>query len=402
MQYTDLILLELSSDGIRTLAGGLSVRGRIELHYKNFIPFHALDRKGIVSDTTLIKKIKESITLTEEKLEIKSYQFIILFKDFKSKLDVFESSFQLKSEILATDKFEKFLAEINKLKPKYASDLFNDFFLDDQYKKNPLGLFGKDLVNKSYFYSYDEVFYNALEELIVKVKISPLAINSVFAVDYKQIIDHELLQKGMLLMDFSYRQTSVLVFKKGLLKAHLKVPFGYYHIVNDVAIMLDIEFEKARSLVEDYGNALNLKSNKKQITIIDENADKQFIAIDAINEIISARLNETIELIERELRQYQIFSDFKDGIYITGTGIKLRYFTNLLRIRFGLNVFNFSSLLNEHILKKNIKVNEEEFDLLKAHLISFIKTNYTKSDSLALTKNRFSRWFQLSMDGLFK
>ena len=402
MKYSDLILLEISSDGIRILVGGFSVKGKIDIHYKSYDKFIALDRNGIVSEKLIERKLKACIKQLRNELDISTYQILTLFKDYKTNFMAMESSLALRSEIITADKFDKFIVEINKLKPKISSELHNEFFIDNRFTENPIGSYGEELVNKSYFYTYNNKFYKELSQIINKVELKTESIGSIYALNYKKIFQYNLLKEGLILMDFSYKQTNLLLFKKGLLKTQISIPIGFFHIINDISIILNISNEKSESLVKDYGNALNLRSLGKEITIFNDGADKKIISIDAINEIISARINETLELVAKKMNNHQLFSEFKQGIYITGIGSNLRYIQNLLRIRFGLNVFSYATIVNQHILKKQTSTNEPEFDLLKSYLISYIKSNYTKEGSFIITKTRISRWFQLSLDGLFK
>lgn len=130
---------------------------------------------------------------------------------------------------------------------------------------------------------------------------------------------------GVALVAIGSATTSVLVFEEGDL-LHMKVlPIGSGHITNDIAIGMRSSIDVAERLKVEFGTALPDDVGKKEEVRLDDvggSADES-ISRHQIAEIIEARLEEILKMVDKELSSIGRAGMLPAGVVLTGGGVKL-------------------------------------------------------------------------------
>ncbi|MBI3956506.1 MAG: cell division protein FtsA [Candidatus Kerfeldbacteria bacterium] len=130
---------------------------------------------------------------------------------------------------------------------------------------------------------------------------------------------------GVALVDLGGATTSLIVFEEGDV-VHTKVlPVGAGHITNDIAIGLRTSIDIAERLKVEFGTALPNDVGKKEDIGLDEvgGSSSEAVSRRQIAEIIEARLEEILSLIDKELQSIDRSGMLPAGVVLTGGGAKL-------------------------------------------------------------------------------
>ncbi len=131
---------------------------------------------------------------------------------------------------------------------------------------------------------------------------------------------------GVALINIGSATTSLTVFEEGDV-LHVKIlPVGAGHITNDVAIGLRSSIDIAERLKIEFGTALPDEVGKKEDLSLDEvggSADES-VSRRQIAEIIEARLEEILRLVDKELQSIGRSGMLPAGAVLIGGGVKLQ------------------------------------------------------------------------------
>lgn len=130
---------------------------------------------------------------------------------------------------------------------------------------------------------------------------------------------------GVALVDLGASTTSLMVFEEGDV-LHTKVlPVGSGHITNDIAIGIRTSIDIAERLKTEFGTALPEEVGKKEDISLEEvgGAATEVVSRRQVAEIIEARLEEIMKMVEKELQNIDRAGMLPAGIVLIGGGAKL-------------------------------------------------------------------------------
>jgi len=130
---------------------------------------------------------------------------------------------------------------------------------------------------------------------------------------------------GVVLIDLGGGTTGLVVFEEGDLVSSTILPVGSMHITNDLAIGLRTSVDTAEKVKLRHGQA-EMREVKKDFDIDLAKIDKQEegkVPAKHVAEIIEARLEETFDLINKELKKIGRDGQLPAGAILTGGGAKL-------------------------------------------------------------------------------
>lgn len=181
------------------------------------------------------------------------------------------------------------------------------FLVDDNLKiQNPIGLKGTRLEADVFFISIlakhlknlAKSFENAGVS-VAKFVVDPLA-------SAKALLSKEQREVGVLLLDIGGTSLSAAIFEEDIPVSIEIFSIGSNHITNDIAVGFQISLTDAEELKLNYQNqTLNREQRKK------------------IDEIISARLKDIFELVEKYLRRQGKNNLLPAGVVLSGGGSNL-------------------------------------------------------------------------------
>ena len=199
------------------------------------------------------------------------------------------------------------------------------------------------------------------------------------------VLTKEEKEAGVALVDIGGGTTDIAIFKDNIIRHTCVIPYGGGIITEDIKEGCSIIASHAEKLKVNYGSALpDLEKESTFVTIpgLHSRPDKE-ISLKTLAQIINARVEEILELINTELKAYGAYEQKKKliaGIVLTGGGSNLKHirqFTNYMT--------GFDSRLgfaNEYIANdKNQLLKGPEFATSIGLLMESLKIREKKSSS---------------------
>lgn len=130
---------------------------------------------------------------------------------------------------------------------------------------------------------------------------------------------------GTLLIDFGFGTTTFVAYDEGKALYTKCIPVGTAHITNDLIAGFTIPFEVAERLKVSYGYASAKEIGRRDMIRLSEVDPKMTgeISKKMMCEIIEARLEEMLELVNNELKALGRNAQFPGGVVVTGGGVKM-------------------------------------------------------------------------------
>lgn len=135
------------------------------------------------------------------------------------------------------------------------------------------------------------------------------------------VISREQRENGVAIIDYGAATTNLAVFEEGEVQHVAVIPVGSHNLTNDLAIGLRTELDVAEAVKLAHAGPRKADRNKSvSVTVNDQvHAFKH----SDIEHIVSSRLDETFELIDRELDKVSRSGKLPGGVVLVGGGAQL-------------------------------------------------------------------------------
>ncbi|MBM7659449.1 cell division protein FtsA [Bacillus mesophilus] len=147
---------------------------------------------------------------------------------------------------------------------------------------------------------------------ITDICLQPLATGSIaLSKDEKNL--------GVALIDIGGGSTNVSVFEQGILRSTSVIPVGGEHITKDLSIGLRTSTEDAEKIKIKHGHGFYDHASEEEVfsvPTIGSDQHQQYSQLE-ISDIIEARLEEILELVQQELRKVGV-RELPGGFVLTG------------------------------------------------------------------------------------
>jgi cell division protein FtsA len=130
------------------------------------------------------------------------------------------------------------------------------------------------------------------------------------------VLNRQQKESGTLLLDIGAGTTNLVVVEDGEIQYVAVIPVGGINITNDLAIGLKTDLDIAE-LVKTQHATLGDRSHKSRIAVQYEGKMHQFDA-EEVRMITEARVEELLELVDKELRKIQKSRKLPGGVVIVG------------------------------------------------------------------------------------
>jgi cell division protein FtsA len=213
------------------------------------------------------------------------------------------------------------------------------YSLDDNKEiKDPLGMNGVRLEVDAIIIEGSTPFIKNLTKCFeqAKINISDFVLAPLAAA--KSTLTKRQKELGVVLVDIGGGTTSMAVFEENNLIHTNILPIGGNHITNDIAIGLRTSVDIAEKVKLEYGNALPREINKKEeinLAEIDSN-EEGIVSRYHVAEIIEARLEEILSLVNKELIAIGRERLLPAGVVLTGGTAKMTGAVDLAKDILGL------------------------------------------------------------------
>ncbi len=200
------------------------------------------------------------------------------------------------------------------------------FAVDDQGGiKDPVGMTGVRLEIDALIVEASAPFVRNLTKCISEagLEIEELVLSPLAA--SRSALNKRQKELGVLALDLGGGTAGLTVFEEGDVVHSCILPVGSSHITNDIAIGLRGSIDLAEKVKLEYGSALTSEiSSKETIDLSKLGLDeKGVVSRMHVAEIIEARLRETLELANKELKKVDRQGLLPAGAVLLGGGAKM-------------------------------------------------------------------------------
>lgn len=199
------------------------------------------------------------------------------------------------------------------------------FKVDEEEVDNPISMNGSRLEVSVYIVTAKR---NAL--INIKSALKVFGIDDVrFVLDsYASslaVLDEQQKRIGAVVINLGATTTEFVYYKGNSILYNGFIPAGSKNITNDLSIMLHTPISSAEkikidygSLIKDYSGNGELGPSKVTIPRIDDEENFSEIALDYIQTIIHARVEEILVLVKNQLKKNALLDNIGSGIILTG------------------------------------------------------------------------------------
>jgi cell division protein FtsA len=229
-------------------------------------------------------------------------------------------------EITPEDRFRvEEAAAVVKLPPnREIVQLFTkNYSLDGQSNiKDPVGMHGVRLEADTHIVTAATPNLRNLDMALERAQITPTrhTISSLAAAE--AVLTRQQKEAGSVLVDIGAGTTDIVVIEDGEVQHVAVIPVGGQHITNDLAIGLRTDLDVAEQVKLRYAE-LSSDSPKKGVVSVKQGDQEHAFKMAAIFMITEARVEELLELVDKELRKIQRSRKLPGGAVFVGGSAKL-------------------------------------------------------------------------------
>jgi cell division protein FtsA len=186
--------------------------------------------------------------------------------------------------------------------------------------------------------------FNRLQNPITAVKSLQLEVEDIVfsgIASALALLTTEQKELGALVIDIGSGVSEYVVYTRGVIKHTGVLAVGGDHISNDLAYGLKVPLGRAEQLKLDYGAAqLDDRTKGQSVAIANDlGIHEKNISVDHLRRIMSARLEETFEIIAQKLEEADVLNQIREGVFLCGGCARIPDIQKLARQVFGLPVF---------------------------------------------------------------
>ncbi len=196
-----------------------------------------------------------------------------------------------------------------------------EFLVDDHGGiKDPLGMSGVRLEARAYIITSAISSVQNIVKCVNKngIKVQELILKPLASAE--SVLTEDEKELGSVLIDIGGGTTDIAIFIKGTVRHCASIPIGGDHITSDIAIGIRTPISEAEEIKKKNGNASSLEIPDDAIleTTNIGNKKKQVISQMTVARIIEARVDETFELIKKEITEAGYMDFLPAGVILTG------------------------------------------------------------------------------------
>ena len=246
--------------------------------------------------------------------------------------------------ITKTDR-DKLISEMYKIPVDVGDEIIHvlpqSYIVDNETGvKNPIGMAGKRLEANFHIVigqiSSANNIKNCVESVglnVIQLILEPLASSTA-------ILTEDEKEAGVALVDIGGGTTDIAVYYDDVIRHTAVIPFGGNVVTMDIKEGCSILNRQAEALKIQFGSALgDLAQEDKVVTIPGiSGRDPKEISFKSLAYIIQSRMEEIIDAVLFEIENSDCMEKLSAGIVLTGGGSLLKYLSQLVNYRSGMDV----------------------------------------------------------------
>ena len=193
--------------------------------------------------------------------------------------------------------------------------------------EDPLGMSGSRLEVSVHIIAIQK---SGLDNIKKTIKQAGLEIENLVSSIYASglsILKEDEKELGVAVIDIGATTSDLGIFINKTLRHTDTLGVGSHHITNDLSIALHTPLADAEYIKLNFEELLKNEEDLIEISVIGNENEKQKASIEAITQIISARIEETFLLLRKEIEESGLKSKIGAGVVLTGG------FTNFYNVK---------------------------------------------------------------------
>ncbi|WP_075431836.1 cell division protein FtsA [Buchnera aphidicola] len=347
-----IVGLEIGSKKIIVLIGNILKNQTVEIIGFSKNKSSGIENGHINNLELLISCIKKSIYEAEElaKYKIKSAYVSVSHKDIECLNEV--GVVPIKKDEVTHEDIKNAIKTAQSVKIKndrlITHIIPQEFSIDRQSNiKNPLGLSGIRMQANVHLitscHSIEKNITKAVEKCGIKVKkiiFSGLASS-------EAVLNEEEKKLGVCLVDIGREIINLSIYTQGSLRHSAVIPYAGDIVTKDIAYAFSLSYYDAEFIKKKYGSVISdVRNIKNNIEVFKKNGEKiKNLQHNKLVEVIESRYFELLQLVNREILNFELISGVKEikkklliGIALTGGASKVKSLSMYAKKIFQINV----------------------------------------------------------------
>ena len=339
--------IDIGTTKIVTIVANVPLHGNIEIIGVGKFPSHGL-RKGLIVDLeTTIHSIRESKNIAERMAGV------MINKAYVGITGQHVQSIPSSAVVAVSDPHKGITAEDKKRVIEVAKKvdipagrrlidvLVREYIVDGHTGiKDPLGMSGLRLEVNALLVTgalnYFENIYRAVEAAEVEVAylfLEPVASG-------EAVLTNDEKDSGVVLLDIGGGTTDIAIYQDSCIAHTSVIPVGGDHFDSDISYGLGIPVKEAERIKIMMGGVDRERLNSQDIIEVTKsgNGEKQNIPVKIIAEIILPRMEELLQLVQKEITRTGFQGKIPAGLVMTGGGSQLKGVVDLSSSMFSMPV----------------------------------------------------------------
>lgn len=334
--------LDIGSNTIKVVVGEfigtkLNILSAVKVTSRGYVNNYILDKESLIS------RIKEAISKTEEELNIKIRKVILNVPTYNLDFKLTDGRVELEENVVKSNDIVRLLQDVSKNKIDHKNELICTlpimFKVDDEETTNPYGKHGNILYVKSILVSTDKKTIYDLANIVNSCNLDIIDITTTGLVDYYNFKSKELDTKNIAIVNLGSTTTNISIFSKGIFINNKIIDDGGFYIDKEIANVYNLKRNETEYLKEKLALAvINNADEKETITLTNKNGEEITINQYELSKIVSEKMDNLLKVIKKNIN----LLTKKEISYIIITG--------------GLSEIKDINLLINNIFNKNGKI----------------------------------------------
>lgn len=186
--------------------------------------------------------------------------------------------------------------------------------------KNPVGMQGVRLEVDTHIVTASVPNVRNLEHAFERANIGIKHRTVSSLASAEAVMTRQQREAGTAVIDIGAGTTNVIVVEDGEVQHVAVIPVGGIHVTNDLAIGLKTDLDIAESVKVQHAT---LEKTTRSTFSVSENGEQHTFSADDIIMIVEARMEELLELVDKELKKINRSRKLPGGVVFTGGGSKI-------------------------------------------------------------------------------
>lgn len=335
-----IVVIDLGTSKITGVIGRKNDNGVISILHHVTLPSEDSIRRGAIYNIgkagSIVSKL---VKMLEHKMDASIGKVFVSLGGRSLYTTLLREEMTLAAEngIVTNEIIDKLNASAKNYQPDLKSnyDIADvEYFLDDKSEKSPIGVASENIKAIFRIVVGRPNLITNIQKVIEKtnVEIADYIISSTAAADI--VLTDEEKDLGCAFVDFGAGTTDVVVYKGGILRHMVTIPFGGKNITRDITELNFVESDAEQYKVK-FGKA---KESNEGFTFSSPFSSKPDIDLVELNKVIVLRLDEITANIKEQIKLSEYGDELGAGIVITGGASQLKNLDLYLSQKLGMPV----------------------------------------------------------------